>query len=142
MESCGDSTQVHPLFNDNLSTKRLVDTHGMDRMMYVRKPLHNRTKYVREAYYRMKYVQESYYRMKYVQEAYYRTKSVWEAYYRMKHVREALYHISTHKLRTYTYRGLSTLREPYHRADIHTTNHTRVTIGLHTYIIDLNSKGR
>ena len=84
----------------------------MDRMMYVRKP----------PYYRMKYV--------------------WEAYYRMKYVWEALYHISTHELRTYTYRGLSTLGEPYHRADIHTMNHTRVTIGLHTYIINLNSEGR
>ena len=62
-------------------------------------------------------------------------------YYRMKNVWEALYHISKHEQRICTYRGLRSLREPYHRTNIHTINHTRVTIGLHTDIIDLNSEG-
>ena len=32
--------------------------------------------------------------------------------------------------------------EPYHRAEIHTTNLTWVMIGIHSYIIDLSSDGK
>ena len=119
-----------------------LGTHGKDRITNIWKETYYRTKHVREWYYRTRHVREPYYRTKHVREQYYRMKHVREQYYRTKYVRKYSITSQQHEQWFYAYRGQRTLGGPYHRAEFHTTNLTWVTIGLHSYIIDLSTDGK